>query len=372
MSEVYSTNFKLKCEPNTIKPSSMEQPSFQMPLTLRPNACVICLTCLTCAGKYGSDDCHCPASDIHWNKKRLGYKVEFRRRSILPSNQVFMTWFRANLSQRLIWDETCKEVKLCMSCNSTCWRWAKVFKKSNLANELTPGSNGLRTARFSPLRSISTFSSRKDSAQRTQDCTDFFAGSSVLSLRNSKPRLSTSIRSCPDQFTAGENQNFSPISVHKSLPLDMDTLMMTPTRSTPPAFSESDSVSQSSSPSPRLQTPPNGESTFLVTYDLAQLTASASPKGKTPLKTVTLRMTKKIVKDRIVVSPKMTFNHLIRHAIQSNLPEGKRYVIKSMDGQYEYVPDDFVSETFYGQEHVDLSLDDEAVPSISLDDFDMC
>ncbi|ORX98855.1 hypothetical protein K493DRAFT_313481 [Basidiobolus meristosporus CBS 931.73] len=125
MSEVYSTNFKLKHGPVATKPSSTNLFATQAPLNLRPNACVICLTCLTCAGKYGTEDCRCPAAEIQWNKKKQGYRVEFRRRSVFPDDEIFMTWLKGNLSQRLIWDETCKEVKLCMACNSIFWRWSK-------------------------------------------------------------------------------------------------------------------------------------------------------------------------------------------------------------------------------------------------------
>ncbi|ORX98856.1 hypothetical protein K493DRAFT_313482 [Basidiobolus meristosporus CBS 931.73] len=58
--------------------------------------------------------------------------------------------------------------------------------------------------------------------------------------------------------------------------VDVQTVMTTQDIS--PSILDSD-ISQPSSPSPRLQTPPNGENICLVTYDLARLAATACPRG---------------------------------------------------------------------------------------------
>ncbi|KAK9695424.1 hypothetical protein K7432_012962 [Basidiobolus ranarum] len=115
-----------------------DQYMIQRRLPMRPNICVICLTCLTCSGKYGSELCTCSPTEIHWNIKKEGYRVDFRRKSVSSSNENFLTWLRANRSARLMWSERYKEVKICMGCNSACWRWMKMYKGSNQTIQNSP------------------------------------------------------------------------------------------------------------------------------------------------------------------------------------------------------------------------------------------
>ncbi|KAK9720281.1 hypothetical protein K7432_004209 [Basidiobolus ranarum] len=281
MSEVYIPNFKLNNERSTTKLPSfeLEQPSFQFSLSLRPNICVTCLTCLTCAGKYGTNDCHCPASEIHWNKRRQGYKVEFRRRCILPNNRVFMTWLKANLSQRLIWEESCKEVKLCMACNSICRRWAKVFNEGSLASKPTPRSDRFRTSRFSPTGSpLSNVNGDKGVQGRVVTLDK----SPVSPLRGLASKLANlnSVVFCQDYVKTESEQTFLPLHPQTlNTKIQRANSMRKASRSSEDDDIIFQSSSPSPSPSPRLQTPPNRDFAPLVTYDLAHIVASASPKG---------------------------------------------------------------------------------------------
>ncbi|ORY07242.1 hypothetical protein K493DRAFT_332856 [Basidiobolus meristosporus CBS 931.73] len=363
MSEVFIKNFKLNNELNTTKLPSfqLEKSAFQFSLPLRPNVCVTCLTCLTCAGRYGTNDCQCTATEIQWNKKKLGYKVEFRRRSIIPNNRVFMSWLKANLSQRLIWDESCKEVKL-------------LFNEDISGNKLSPGSGRFRSSNITTSKRSPV--SKMTASKRVQDCIVSSDSFLVSQLKSPISSLSTqnNVTLCQDYVKSETNTILPPLPSQTTTPHNTKIRKNITARNTPPSLEDDDRRCQfsSPSPSPRLQTPSNGDIAPLVTYDLAQLIASASPKEIIPLRTVTLRVGKKIVKDRIMIDSKITFNNLIQSAVLSSPPAGKRYVIKSMDKQYEYLPDDFVSQTFRGIEHVELYLDHESVPSINLGDFDVC
>ncbi|KAK9695425.1 hypothetical protein K7432_012963 [Basidiobolus ranarum] len=88
-------------------------------------------------------------------------------------------------------------------------------------------------------------------------------------------------------------------------------------------------------------------------------------------KTVTVRSSKTVYKDKIAISPTTTFESVLKYAIPIAAPEGKRFVMKSMDKKLEFVPDDFIAEAIQGVDHIEIYVYIENIPDIQLDDFDI-
>ncbi|KAK9674779.1 hypothetical protein K7432_016891 [Basidiobolus ranarum] len=348
-----------------------DQYMIQKRLPMRPNICVICLTCLTCSGKYGSELCTCLPTEIQWNIKKDGYKVDFRRKSVSSSNETFLTWLRANRSARLRWSEPYEEVKICTGCNSACWRWMKIIILFYLVLVYRGNEVSVQSSPQEPPKT-----------------------SSILSTPFS-PKLGTSEDEKPPQvsvnFDKPESSPISPrspqgihseIKTEVTIPQPQATVAFVPPKSPVNNLTPNHRTNELPNESPNspgvLPRPSELEHQVIAKRSRRELPTYIRERGKedsplsTPilLKTVTIRTSKKIYKDRIAISPTTTFESVLKYAIPISPPEGKRFVMKNVDKQIEYVPDDFIAEAIPGVEHIDIYVYLERIPEVQLDDFD--
>ncbi|CAG8640067.1 27722_t:CDS:2 [Dentiscutata erythropus] len=87
------------------------------------------------------------------------------------------------------------------------------------------------------------------------------------------------------------------------------------------------------------------------------------------LKSVSIRSTTTVYKQKIAVSDTTTFESLISFAIKATPPTGKQFVIRASDGALEFVPSDLVRDVIVGVEHVDLIVTVEDIREINFDFF---
>lgn len=87
------------------------------------------------------------------------------------------------------------------------------------------------------------------------------------------------------------------------------------------------------------------------------------------LKSVSIRSTTTVYKQKIAVSDATTFASLVSFAIKATPPTGKQFVIRASDGALEYVPSDIVRDVIVGVEHADLIVTVEDIREINFDFF---
>ncbi|ORX97423.1 hypothetical protein K493DRAFT_350079 [Basidiobolus meristosporus CBS 931.73] len=360
---VIEGKYPAKQEEDESKPSFPEfenndQYMIQKRLPMRPNICVICLTCLTCSGKYGSELCTCEPTEIQWNIKKIGYKVDFRRKSVSSSNEAFLTWLRANRSARLMWSERYKEVKICTGCNSACWRWMKMYK----GNE-TSGQNPSQEPAGVSSRAAAPFSPKlgtSEDEKPPQEHVNIPESSPISPKSPQRPRPEVKTELTPNQPQVPTTFT-SPISPLNTV---LRATHSPPIQSTKTPPRPADDPPHLAAKRSRKEHPPYIREREREKVEEAPLGPSIL------LKTVTVRSRKKIYKEKIAISPTTTFESVLKYAIPISPPEGKRFVMKDIDKQIEYVPDDFIAEAIPGVEHIDIYVYIEKIPDVQLDDFE--
>ncbi|KAG9303189.1 hypothetical protein G9A89_003530 [Geosiphon pyriformis] len=80
------------------------------------------------------------------------------------------------------------------------------------------------------------------------------------------------------------------------------------------------------------------------------------------LKSVTIRSKNRVYKQKIAVGETTTFASIVTFAIKASPPTRKQFVIRSIDGTLEFMPEDIVKQVITDVEHAELlvTLEDES------------